>query len=73
MSEISKAKDKMETPQDMLKQAEYDYRKLSIAKVYEAYQARLKTADAMDFDDLLCKTVLSRISCPLKTPSRALR
>lgn len=57
MSEISKAKDKMETPQDMLKQAEYDYRKLSIAKVYEAYQARLKTADAMDFDDLLCKTV----------------
>ncbi len=57
MSEISKAKDKMDTPQDMLKQGEYDYRKLSIAKVYEAYQARLKTADAMDFDDLLCKTV----------------
>ncbi len=57
LSEISKAKDKMITPHEMLKNAEYDYRKVSIAKVYEVYQARLKTADAMDFDDLLCKTV----------------
>ncbi len=57
LSEISKAKDKMETPQEMLKNSDYDYRKISIAKIYEAYQARLKTADAMDFDDLLCKTV----------------
>ena len=57
LSEISKAKDKMITPGEMLKNAEYDYRRVSIAKVYEIYQARLKTADAMDFDDLLCKTV----------------
>lgn len=57
ISEISKAKDKMITPEEMRKTAEYDYRKLSVAKVYEIYQARLKTADAMDFDDLLCKTV----------------
>ena len=57
LSEISKAKDNMITPQEMLKNAEYDYRKVSIAKVYEVYQTRLKTADAMDFDDLLCKTV----------------
>ena len=57
LTEISKAKDKMITPQQMLKDAEYDFRKVSIAKVYEIYQARLKTADAMDFDDLLCKTV----------------
>ncbi len=57
LSEISKAKDKMITPAEMLKNAEYDYRKVSVAKVYEIYQARLKTADAMDFDDLLCKTV----------------
>ena len=57
LSEISKAKDKMVTPSEMLKTAEYDYRKVAIAKVYELYQARLKTADAMDFDDLLCKTV----------------
>ena len=58
MSEISKAKDKMQTPQDMLKQAEFDSRKVEIAKIYEVYQSRLKTADAMDFDDLLCNAVV---------------
>lgn len=57
IGEISKAKDKMQTPEDMLKEAEYDFRKVSIAKVYEVYQARLKTSDAMDFDDLLCNAV----------------
>ena len=57
LSEISKAKDKMITPEEMLKNADYDFRKVSIAKVYEVYQTRLKTADAMDFDDLLCKAV----------------
>ena len=57
LSEISKAKDKMLTPQQMKKDAEYDSRKVFVAKIYEIYQSRLKTADAMDFDDLLCKTV----------------
>ena len=57
LSEISKAKDKMLTPQQMKKDAEYDSRKVFVAKIYEIYQARLKTADAMDFDDLLCKAV----------------
>ena len=64
LSEISKAKDKMITPQEMLKNAEYDYRKVSVAKIYEVYQARLKTADAMDFDDLLCKAVELFEQCP---------
>lgn len=58
ISEISKAKDKMQTPQEMLKNAGYDDRKVKIAKTYEIYQSRLKTADAMDFDDMLCNTVL---------------
>ena len=64
LSEISKAKDKMITPQEMHKNAEYDYRKVSVAKIYEVYQARLKTADAMDFDDLLCKAVELFEQCP---------
>lgn len=64
LSEISKAKDKMITPEEMKKNADYDFRKMSIAKVYEIYQARLKTADAMDFDDLLCKTVELFGQCP---------
>ena len=57
LSEISKAKDKMQTPAEMLREADHDYRKQSIVKAYEIYQKRLQTADAMDFDDLLCKAV----------------
>ena len=57
LSDISKAKDKMLTPEQMKKDAEYDSRKVFVAKIYEIYQSRLKTADAMDFDDLLCKAV----------------
>ncbi len=57
LSEISKAKDKMLTPEEMRKEAEFDSRKAQIAKVYEIYQTKLKTADAMDFDDMLCNTV----------------
>ncbi len=64
LSEISKAKDKMLSPEEMLKQAAYDNRKASVAKVYEIYQSRLKTADAMDFDDLLCQTVNLFEKCP---------
>ena len=64
ISEISKAKDKMQSPQDMLKQAEFDSRKVEIAKIYEVYQSRLKTSDAMDFDDLLCNAVLLFEQCP---------
>ena len=64
INEISKAKDKMLTPQEMLKEAGYDNLKQSVAKVYEIYQSRLKTADAMDFDDMLCNTVHLFETCP---------
>lgn len=64
LNEISKAKDEMLTPQEMLKRVGYDNLKQSVAKVYEIYQSRLKTADAMDFDDMLCKTVELFQKCP---------
>lgn len=64
LNEISKAKDEMLTPQEMLKRAGYYNLKQSVAKVYEIYQSRLKTADAMDFDDMLCKTVELFQKCP---------
>lgn len=64
LNEISKAKDEMLNPQEMLKRAGYDNLKQSVAKVYEIYQSRLKTADAMDFDDMLCKTVELFQKCP---------
>lgn len=57
LSEISFAKDKMITPEQMLEDAGIDYRKKVVARIYKLYMERLKTANALDFDDILCKTV----------------
>lgn len=57
LTEISRAKDKMITPEIYKAQANTDSRKIEIAKAYALYDKRLKTSDAMDFDDLLCNTV----------------
>ena len=57
LSEISKAKDKMQTPKDLKNTESYNSRLSMIADAYEMYQQRLVTSDAMDFDDLLCNTV----------------
>lgn len=54
---ISGAKDKLITPQDFESEAEGDYRKQIIARVYSAYQARLFSANALDFDDIIRLTV----------------
>ena len=58
IGEISRAKDSMILPNAYATLAGTDTRKISIAKVYSLYQERLKTSDAMDFDDLLSNTVL---------------
>jgi len=54
-SAISRAKDAELTPQDFLDDAEKrrDPRKKVIGQLYEAYQKRLKQANALDFDDLI--------------------
>ena len=54
---ISKAKDKMQTPQEFAKTAGDDYRLKRIALFYEEYQKRLKNANAVDFDDIILLTV----------------
>ena len=55
--EISSAKDKLITPRAYEAQISSDYRKETIAKVYELYQRRLKEANAVDFDDIIMLTV----------------
>lgn len=55
--EISSAKNRMVTPEQMLVNAGQDYRKKIIARVYNTYQERLKQSNALDFDDLLVLTV----------------
>ena len=57
IGEISRSKDSMITPERYAVLAGNDTRKISISKVYSLYQERLKTSDAMDFDDLLRNTV----------------
>ena len=57
LAEISKYKDKLKTPLEAKKDAEYDSRLKIVAEAYEMYQKRLLTSDAMDFDDLICNTV----------------
>ncbi len=57
MSAISSAKDEMIGPKEYLLNAGGDYAKNRIAQVYEEYQKRLISNNALDFDDLLFKTV----------------
>ncbi|MDE5854191.1 MAG: UvrD-helicase domain-containing protein [Ruminococcus sp.] len=57
LAEISSAKDKMISPAEMLSDAANDYRKKIIAKMYALYMERMHMANALDFDDILCKTV----------------
>lgn len=54
---ISKAKDSLTAPFDYLASVGDDFRKQTIGKVYVEYQKRLKSSNALDFDDLICKTV----------------
>lgn len=54
---ISSAKDEMIDPQEFLLNAEGDFRMQTIGKIYEEYQKKLKLSNALDFDDLLVKTV----------------
>lgn len=57
LSIISGAKDEMITPEDFLANAEGDFRKQVVGRVYRAYQDRLRTANAIDFDDIIGLTV----------------
>ena len=53
---ISRAKEKLLTPDDFLETAE-DFLEQNVAKVYSEYQRRLAQNHAFDFDDLLMKVV----------------
>ena len=59
LSVISRQKDKMIGPDEMLEHVESsgDMRMYHVAKAYVKYQARLKESDALDFDDIIFKTV----------------
>ena len=66
LSEIGRAKDSLLAPEEYAAQptVSSDFRLKKVAQCYAVYQRRLKEADAMDFDDLLCKTVELFTACP---------
>ncbi|MGN9134949.1 DNA helicase PcrA [Clostridium sp. HCP1S3_B4] len=57
MGKISRAKDKMQGPESFKREFESNFRENKIADVYLMYQKKLKENNAMDFDDLISKTV----------------
>lgn len=54
---ISRAKEKMITPEAFEFEMGNDYRMKAVKKAYEAYQKRLAASNALDFDDIICYTV----------------
>lgn len=57
LSEISKAKEKYQSPDEFAKKSVADYAATKVAEIYTEYQGRLRKNNAMDFDDLIYKTV----------------
>lgn len=68
LSAISSAKDELISPVEYDLQAGGDFFKVKVAAVYREYQAALKKNNALDFDDLIVKTVEL-----LKTDAEVLR
>ncbi len=66
MSIISAAKDELISPEAFAsdKETQKNYNRKVASEVYTEYQRRLKAANALDFDDLLCKTVELFDACP---------
>lgn len=57
LSAVSSAKDELITPEEFRLNAQGDYSRQRIAQVYEEYEKQLRANNALDFDDLLVKTV----------------
>lgn len=57
LSAISSAKDELISPEEYAVKANADFSKRNFSRVYTEYQKRLKASNALDFDDLIFKTV----------------
>lgn len=55
---VSRAKDRLLTPEAFEAEAGADFRMEQIARVYSAYQQLLRESNAVDFDDIIMQTVL---------------
>ena len=57
LAAISHAKDELVTPDEMERNAGGDFKEKRIAEIYREYQDALRRNNALDFDDLIVKTV----------------
>ena len=57
LARVSSLKNEMTSPEEFSARAAGDFRESQIAEIYAAYQEELKKNNALDFDDLLVKTV----------------
>lgn len=64
LAAISNAKNEMMSPEQYILEHTGDYSKKRIGEAYKEYQDRLKKNNALDFDDLLVKTVELFLNCP---------
>lgn len=64
LAAISSAKDELVSPNEYSLSAGGDFHKQKIAQIYQEYQAALKKNNAVDFDDLIMKTVELFKACP---------
>ena len=63
-AKIGDAKMNMLTPDEYFAQSDKDFRMQKIVEVYRLYEERLKHNNALDFDDLLLKTLELFVSAP---------
>lgn len=57
LSNIGRAKDELMEPDVYAKMNESDFRLSKMAKIYELYQKKLKSNNALDFDDIILMTI----------------
>lgn len=64
LSAISHAKDELTSPEEMARDHAGDFGMKEYIRVYQEYQAVLRKNNALDFDDLIVKTVELFRTCP---------
>lgn len=58
MSYISRAKDKLITPEEFAAGIGEDFKLKQVSQIYSMYAARLRESNLLDFDDIIMQTVL---------------
>lgn len=58
LNEISRAKDRLVGADAYMAEVGMDYRRKQIARIYKEYQSALDSSNALDFDDIIFKTVM---------------